>query len=399
MASKKILMVNDHIHFGGGGDAAFQLEKIIFEGAGHEVYTFSQSAKKINNVNKNDFIFIESDSKYKRKLGKFFGCRSISSYLKDVLYQIEPDLIKLHLLSKYPADIYNALNGYPVVQILHGPNLFCATSWGALKKDSTECEQGIGFKCLKRGCIRAYALPLHLNLARRTNASSKAIVDCFFSPSHQLAKTANSLGFTPVEYFPLSVDPIFEKIKPKYSDDGIILFVGALAEQKGITYLIDCMPHILKRHPWSKLQIAGRGNLEADLRKRVKDLGLEEVIEFLGFQDRKSILKLYLNASVVVVPSIWREQFGLVGPEALACGVPCVGSNIGGIPEWLHHEKSGLLVAPRSVAELSLAIEKLLEDKSLRKRYGDYGREFVLSEYSFAKYQKNVLAQIERFAN
>ncbi len=388
-------MVNDHIRFSGGGDAAFHLEKKILEEAGHEVFTFSKSEEISADKNDKDIIFCESKKSQIRKIGKFIGNAKLSHCFKNTLDEIQPDFVKLHLLSKYPADIYPHLSNYKTAQILHGPNLFCATSWGALKRNSKPCEQGIGIKCYSRGCISFQALPLHINLYRRIRSSALPNVDAFYCPSKQLVKTAEDLGFLPASYFPLSVDPDFINVEPAYTDEPNILYVGAIIEQKGVYYLVKAMKEIIKKIPEAQLKIVGKGADKAFIEEYVIDNGLGDNVHFLGFKSRSEVLDLYKHSSLCVMPSIWREQFGLVGPEALACGVPCVGTNIGGIPEWLHDEKSGFLVPPRDSKEIADKVLYLLMNKSIRKQYGDYGREFVLKEFSLDRYKKNVLKQIE----
>jgi glycosyltransferase involved in cell wall biosynthesis len=393
--NKKVLMVNDHIHFGGGGDAAFRLERKILERAGCEVYTYSQSVSPEQSKSDADIVFKDSPSRSVRKLGKFLGNPRQKKHFKAVLNRLRPDLVKLHLLSNYPGDMYADLEPYYTIQMLHGPNLFCATSWGAHKRDSTPCPQGIGVKCVKFGCIGVHELPLHLNLSRRINAHAKNNVNIFQSPSRQLADTAEKLGFKPVEYFPLSVDPQFEIVEPSYEDNDKILYVGALVEAKGVEFLIRAMPQVVKHRPLATLDIAGRGEDQSRLVRLVESIGMKKNIRFLGFQSRNDVIKLYQKASVLVVPSIWREQFGLVGPEALACGVPCIGSDIGGIPEWLQNEKSGYLVPPRDSAAIADRLIKLLMNQALRAEFGIYGRDFVLKNFSATRFKDRVLGQLD----
>ena len=388
-------MVNDHIHFGGGGDAVFQLERQIFEQAGHHVSTYSMSDQVETVTSQHDVVFQESSSYLARKLGKFLYTPRLINHFKQTLDELQPDFIKLHLISKYPAEVYAALMGYKAVQILHGPNLFCATSWGVVKADGRACEQGIGLKCFRQGCVNLIQLPLHLNLNRRVHKTIHQVIEKYLAPSHQIAQTAQNLGYGPVEYFPLAVDPRFEDIRPRYDDRANLLFVGALVEPKGIKFLLEALPSLIRVFPDLTLNIAGRGILEDQLRQNVAQLNLQAHVNFLGFQSRANILKLYQQATLVVMPSIWCEQFGLVGPEALAAGVPVVASNIGGIPEWCQHEKHGLLVEPRNSQQISAAVSRLLSNKALRQQYGEAGREFVLAHYGYQKFQSNVLAQLK----
>ena len=78
-------MLNDHIHFGGGGDAVFQLERQIFEQAGHQVYTYSMSPDAQVKPSAHDIIFQEPASYLQRRLGKFVIMPKLVQHLRDVL--------------------------------------------------------------------------------------------------------------------------------------------------------------------------------------------------------------------------------------------------------------------------------------------------------------------------
>ena len=147
----RILMINDHIHFGGGGDAVFRLERKAYEEAGYEVYTFSQHIGRPPEAGHRDFVAVESRSRVFQKMGKFLCQEHVSREFRKVLHSVHPHLISIHLVSKYPLSVYPQLDGYSVVQTLHGSSLFCATGWGCLRSGAP-CELGIGIKCFTRGC-------------------------------------------------------------------------------------------------------------------------------------------------------------------------------------------------------------------------------------------------------
>jgi glycosyltransferase involved in cell wall biosynthesis len=153
---------------------------------------------------------------------------------------------------------------------------------------------------------------------------------------------------------------------------------------------------IVSNIPDVLLKIAGRGHLSDWVNEFIIEHNLQNNIDVLGFVPHDSIRQLYIDADVFVMPSIWQEQFGLVGAEALACETPCVASNVGGISEWLQHGQSGFLVPPLSVNDLTEATLTLLSSDELRKKFGMYGREFILNHYSPEKYKLSILEMINK---
>lgn len=391
-------MISDRIQFGGGGSAVFRLERSCYEDAGFEVFTFSQADEKPLYASDHDFVATESRSRIVRKACKFLASPSVSRSFRETLQAVRPHFISVHLISKYPLSVYPQLRGYPVVQTLHGPSLFCATSWGCLK-NGVACELGIGIKCFTRGCASLPATLLYSSLNLRLLGSIKRNVDLFVCPSQHIQKSAESLGFTPTELIPLGIDGSFKE-EPDLVRQGPpkVLYVGALAEQKGVHILLDAFRSVLTRVPDAQLVIAGRGAMAESLGKQAMDNELGVSVKFLGFVEHSEIVDLYRQASVLAVPSIWKEQFGLIGPEALACGVPCVGSNFGGIPEWLHDGEWGFTVPPRDPAALADRIVTLLENRDLRREFGARGRAWALKQYSPDKYRENRLRLVKEHA-
>jgi glycosyltransferase involved in cell wall biosynthesis len=258
---------------------------------------------------------------------------------------------------------------------------------------------GVDFKCVKNGCVSLSEYCLHKQLLDRTSSTIKRVVSLFHCPSRHLYESANSLGFTPARYIPLGIDPAFSQVPlAGHRDHPVVLFVGALVEQKGPHFLIEAFEIVKRQVPDAKLVFAGRGPSMEALKEQASRTDFFRDIEFLGFLGRTEVVSLYQRAHVFVIPSIWKEQFGLVGPEALACGVPCVGTDLGGIPEWLHDSEWGFLGPPRDVEALAERISKLLLDRAMRVSFGKRGREFTLNEYSASKYKDSMLLLVKEYA-
>lgn len=159
------------------------------------------------------------------------------------------------------------------------------------------------------------------------------------------------------------------------SDKKVVLFVGRLAEKKGVTYLIEAMKQID-----AKLVIVGDGPLRESLEQQAKDQG--DKIVFLGAKTHDELKIIYASADVFVAPSVTakdgdQEGFGLVMLEAMASGLPIVASNSGGIPDLIHDGENGYLAEEKDVRGLAEKINILLTDPDVNKHIKEGVRKTV----------------------
>ena len=177
-----------------------------------------------------------------------------------------------------------------------------------------------------------------------------------------------------------------------------LLFVGRITRQKGIIHLVEAVPHID-----SNLQIVlcagapdtpeiGR-EMEAGVAKAAA--GRPGVIWIREMLPRADVIQLYTHAAVFCCPSVY-EPFGIINLEAMACGTAVVASAVGGIPEVVVSEETGILVDPglepggfdpadpaAFAVALAAAINRLARDKDLRERFGTAGRARVVAHFSW----------------
>jgi len=170
-----------------------------------------------------------------------------------------------------------------------------------------------------------------------------------------------------------------------------VVVVSRLVERKGIGNVIEAVATL----PDVELVIAGGppASLLADDAEAMRfaalarSLGLGDRFELLGAVDRCDVPALLRSADVVACCP-WYEPFGLVAVEAMACGVPVVATNVGGLAESVIHGETGLLVNPRSPDDIASAIQTLLRDRRRARRMGRTGAA-LSGRYSW----KNVAAQ------
>ena len=154
-----------------------------------------------------------------------------------------------------------------------------------------------------------------------------------------------------------------------------LLSIGQLIKGKGVDLLLDALR--LVKSPFV-LDVVGTGNDEANLKRQAEPLGASVV--FHGFSPSPD--DAFRGVRAVVLPWRWQEPFGLVGPEALAHGVPIVGFDVGAVREYLEDGRTGLLVPSGDVAAFARAVERLLNDASFAAELGACGREFVSARFT-----------------
>lgn len=159
--------------------------------------------------------------------------------------------------------------------------------------------------------------------------------------------------------------------------DGVphILAIGQLIRGKGVDQLLTAMQSV--KTP-CVLDIVGTGNDEAYLKQLAEPLG--EKIVFHGYSANPD--DAFRGIRAVVLPWRWQEPFGLVGPEALAHGVPLVGFDVGAIRDYLVDGQTGVLVPPGDTDALAHAIDRLLNDPEEAHNMGLHGRELVSARFT-----------------
>jgi glycosyltransferase involved in cell wall biosynthesis len=162
-----------------------------------------------------------------------------------------------------------------------------------------------------------------------------------------------------------------------------ILCIGALTEWKGIDLLLRAAPPLLREYPWLSLVIVGDGVLRRNLQDLATQLGIVDRTRFAGALSADAVALLLQGCDVLAVPSR-AESFGLVVLEGMVCGKPVVASAVGGIPEIIENEISGILVEPESPEALCQAIRRVLSDDGLRDALGANGRARVLQRFCFS---------------
>lgn len=273
--------------------------------------------------------------------------------LKKLINEIKPDIVHAHYASSY--GLLGALSGFhPLITSMWGSDIFEFPRKSFLHKS-----------------IIKYNL-------------SKA--DLILSTSKAMMKEAGKYSSRKILHTPFGID--LNKFVPdvKQSDENKIVVgtIKALEHIYGIDILIRAFAVLTNKYDHLKLRLllVGKGSQMPALKNLCKELNIEALVHFAGHVTYDNIVSYYHQIDVFVAVSR-NESFGVSVLEASACEIPVVVSDIGGLPEVVIHNETGLIVQGMNVNETSEAIERLINDKQLRIEMGKKGRQWVEAQYDW----------------
>lgn len=179
----------------------------------------------------------------------------------------------------------------------------------------------------------------------------------------------------------------FKPIPKKSEEDGIlrILVVSRLVPEKGLYYILEALSPVLSEQSDVRLQILGDGPMKGLFQKESSRRRIENQIEFLPMVNHVDLPRVVGAADIfinhAVATSGWEEFFGVVNLEAMACGLPCIISNCGGLSYVIRENDAVIMVAERDVHGIRTGVENLLASKTLRSEYGLRARSYVERYY------------------
>ncbi len=226
-----------------------------------------------------------------------------------------------------------------------------------------------------------FALKWIVNNAKKTITNSSATRDSCLEAG---------LDEYNIQIIPFGVDTdFFKPLKlPKNEDMFQILSVGYLIERKGFEYLIRAMKEVLKKHKNARLKIVGSGPLENKLKNMIIKLELQNEVEIIKNVSDEELLRLYNSSDLFVLPSITDSQgntegLGVVLLEAMASGLPVIGSNVGGIKDIIVDNETGLLFQEKNSQEIVDKIIFTIENKSKMNKLAENGLNFVEENFNW----------------
>ncbi len=278
-------------------------------------------------------------------------------------------------------------DGWPLVATLHHPitvdrDLELAharTPWRKLT-----FRRWYGFLRMQARVTRQ--LPRIVTVSQNSRADS----------AEQMGLDANRIAVVPVGVDHLRFRPLphIKRVPGR-----LMTTASADVPLKGLVPLLEALAKVrTERH--AELVVVGMPKAETRVGETISRLGLASAVRFLSGVSDERIVELYASAEVAVVPSLY-EGFSLPAVEAMACGVPLVGTTGGAVPEVIGQDGvTGLLVPPGDPGALAAAIGRALDDEALRDRLGAAGRERVLEKFTWRKTAEGTVEQYrEALAN
>jgi len=230
--------------------------------------------------------------------------------------------------------------------------------------------------------------------------NKKVILDsdaCTANSRATAARAQRISGRSDIRIIPMGVDiDFFAKSIGRGSNrnhkgrkDKIILYAGRLIDVKGIEYLVKAFPAVLEKQANAKLLVVGSGPCKGDLVSLSERLHLHDKVVFQDAVSQEELVRHYSVADVFVLPSVTTDEgetegLGVVLLEAMACGVPVIGSAVGGITDIIKDQETGLLVRQKDPGDLAEKINRVLADEELSLRLGKRGYDFARERFSWS---------------
>jgi glycosyltransferase involved in cell wall biosynthesis len=176
------------------------------------------------------------------------------------------------------------------------------------------------------------------------------------------------------------------EVLPLSRDAPELFCVGRLVREKGWDIAICALQQVREAHPNVRMAIVGDGPERASLQALAVTLGLSQAIRFTGSVRPAEVRRLLQSAFAVLIPSRWREPFGLVALEAAETGRPVVACRVGGLPEIVVDGVTGSLVPPDDSHSFAAAIGDLLANPANAARMGAAARQHKRTKFDYGRF-------------
>lgn len=394
----KVLAVNKFYYIKGGSETYFFTLNNMLKKDGIEIIPFSMKDNKNFKCKYSDFFVNNIDywnMNLKEKIINAFKIPySFESQIKikKLIELTNPDIAHLHIFQHQltPSIIHEIKrHNMKIVNTIHDLKVICP-NYKMLNRNGVceECKDGRYYKCAKNKCMKNSRMNsiVAMNEAYINKfIKSYDYIDKFICPSRFYMKKLNEFGIDKTKL--VCIPNFIDESKYEYSskEEDYFLYVGRLIEEKGIEMLVEAMKSINN----GNLVIAGTGPLKDKLYEKIRKNNISNV-KMTGFLDSSKVKELLSRCRFLVIPSIWYENCPMVVLEAMACGKPVIGSDMGGIPELVMDNVNGLIFKNNDINDLIKKINYMNENKKMRFKMGQEGREMVERIYNKDKHVQKI---------
>lgn len=348
-----------------GEDRVVDQEHLALGQAGHEVWRFERSNDEIPRLSLARKALLPAQA--------VWNLRAVRE-LDRVLEEFRPDVVHVHnlvpLLSSSVLRVCERKCA-PCVVTLHNYQLLCLN--GSLFRDGAECRlctgrtfrfPGVVHTCYRESRLESAGLALSTAVARRFWLS---VPSAYIFLSEAQRRELQTLDLPPERCFVKS--NLAPPVAGPRADDGSVVYLGRLNELKGLRVLMRAWDRYVgtRQAPRLRLVIAGAGPLESEVRSWARS---RPSVEVRGLLPRADAADLLRRATTVVVPSEWREPFGLVVAEAMAAGAAPIATAHGSFEELISDGVDGLLYPPGDADGLAGLLLRVEDDPLWAARLG-----------------------------
>lgn len=394
----KILLVNKFHYLKGGSEKYyFDLAKLLQE-HGHEVAFFSMQDEKNIKTGCKEYFVENSDMNSKNifKALDVIYSRKNKKAMEKALDDFKPDIVHLNNFQRQlSASIIKPIKkrNIPIVFTAHDLQAICPAivMLDSKRQICEKCLNGKYLNCVKNRCVKNSGLKSILGTVEAKYYKLKKIyinkIDKIITPSefYKFKLIQDGIPENNIEAIHNFID--MDNYNVEVEDDGYAFYFGRLIKEKGIFTLLEAFKGLKDK----KLLIAGDGPDLEKIKEYLNKNNMQENIKLLGYIDSDKVKEYVRKSRFIIVPSIWYENCPYSVLETLAIGKPIIGSNLGGIPELVKNNESGLIYTYNKPKELQEKMKTLFENKELADELGKNAKQIAKKEYSKESYYNKII--------
>lgn len=355
----KILLSNK-FYYRRGGDCIYMLNlEQLLKQHGHEVAVFAMDYPE--NIETPWSKYFPQNMSKLMAFTRPFGSKEVRTKFNKLLDDFKPDVVHLNNIHTQLSPVIAELahkRGIKVVWTLHDYKLLCPR-YDCLRNGTEICElcfNGDKSNCKNYKCMKGSRLASIIGYKEAVIWNRERLEACtnvFICPSRFMEEKMAQGKFDKKKLLTLCNFIDVDKCKKdEHGKENYYCYVGRLSHEKGVNTLLEAA----KQLPY-KLMVIGGGPLSDELKAKANDS--KGSIEFVGYKQWDEIKTLVGKARFTVIPSEWYENNPLSVIEAQCLGTPVLGANIGGIPELIDNEVTGMTFESRNVDDLTKKIEAM----------------------------------------